>query len=222
MNIPASTPTPTQPSQSDCERATILAYDNLAPHYNEAPKFHPNHMERSVRRLMDNDLHLLEIGCGPGQCIPLFYSLGIHNIVAIDASQNMIKRAKIEYSGVDFRTMNVLELTQHFSPNQFSAFWAYTILMHIDRSHMSNALQQIRSVMQKGAIGAISVPLGSKSFKINLEEDSDRGHGVEGILTVNQWDAESLTPHVTQNGFESIDGLTHVCYPMLFMGVRAI
>ncbi len=96
--------------KKEFENASVVSYYNdLGEKFGLTPA-EKNIIERYIMR----DCSILEIGCGTGRICNNLYDSGYENIFAIDLSNNMIKRAKlnakISNAKVKFKTMSAIKI----------------------------------------------------------------------------------------------------------------
>jgi SAM-dependent methyltransferase len=98
---------------------------------------------------------VLDAGCGSGRDLKNLRTRG-YDVMGIDASAALVELAK-EYSGADCFTMRFEDLS---FANQFDAIWACASLLHIPKTKLIFALQQIRGALVRGGILFASVQCG--------------------------------------------------------------
>lgn len=111
--------------------------------------------ERLVNRLFEKSDSLLELGCGAGRISFGLHELGYENVLAIDYSKQMIKKARhmgklLEYS-VPFRVCDATDL--EFEDSIFDgAIFGFNGLMQIPgASNRRKAFAEIYRVIRPGA-----------------------------------------------------------------------
>ena len=99
-------------------------------------------------------LRILEIGCGQGfHCAMLAQNKSNH-VVGIDISEENISTAKKRYPKVDYRLMDVENLT--FEDQYFDAIYALDVLEHVD--NLNRVIVECNRVLKKGGKFIINVP----------------------------------------------------------------
>ncbi|MEK7650195.1 MAG: class I SAM-dependent methyltransferase [Patescibacteria group bacterium] len=202
------------------ETATIAAYNAIAERYaDEAEPLHADGFIHHFRAGMPPDPLMLDVGCGFGRSIPIFGDMGIRRFVGIDPAEKLVAIGKRYWPAADFRIIGVYDLSSHFPQEHFDAFWACTTLMHIPRHRMREALDAIRNVIKRGALGFISVPAGEQTFQRWV---GNHANEVEPRLTVNQWTLETFRPILAAARLSIIDNLSwQEDGEMLYISVEA-
>ncbi len=90
---------------------------------------------------------VLDIGSGSGRDAKIFTDAGLE-ITCLDASESMIKISKSR--GFNSVLGNFLSLP--FEDKTFNGVWAYTSLLHIHKSEIKKAFEEINRVLVDGGI----------------------------------------------------------------------
>lgn len=102
---------------------------------------------------------ILDIGCAAGLHVPLFLGLGRHtNYHGLDSSQSFLTVAMRRYSHLPF-TLGSITDTSLFTSNQFSGFWANSVLMHIPFAQWDSIFSHIETITTPGSYGYLSLPI---------------------------------------------------------------
>ncbi len=102
---------------------------------------------------------VLEIGTGHGgDAIQLINHYGVDNYIGVDASSGLLEIAKSRNPTADLRLCSIYDLD--FS-NEFDAFWASAVLIHIPKNKLQLALDRLKEAIKTAGIGFISVMEGS-------------------------------------------------------------
>ncbi len=154
------------------------------------------------RSLLAEDPLILDVGCGFGRAVATLETLGITRYIGVDPCAGLIDVARKRNQGKDFRIGNALDLLT-VVPEKCDGFVAAWLLMHIERSHIDQLLQGIRSVMKRGAVGYLISPYGTEE---DVGTHAQMPHLPEGhrVLFV-EWTFETITPHLVKAGFELIE-----------------
>ena len=149
------------------EKITLETYNTTAKQWSEkhaTVDFWEQEME-IFRKLLPSG-KILEIGSGGGRDARELIALG-YAYVGTDISTGLIEMAKKANSHVTFLAQSVYDL-DFPEGTQFDGFWASAVLLHIPKTKINEALQQIRKFMRDGAVGFISLKQGDGE---RLEED---------------------------------------------------
>ena len=115
-----------------------------------------DHLKAAIGTELKN---VLEVNCGTGRDAAFIKSLG-HNIVATDASLQMILEAGLQNPSTDFRQMRFDELTAHFSRGDFDFIFSnFGGLNCIDASGFERFLSDCHELLQpKGKLLLVIMP----------------------------------------------------------------
>lgn len=201
-------------------RKTVACWNALADRYFEEERsLFADRTLLLVREHMVRDPLILDIGCGFGRAIKALREINIKRYIGVDPSHSMIRIAQREYPEHDFRLGNMCDLKKDV-PEKCDAFLACASFMHVPKVLAVQALQSIRSVLQRGAIGFFSIPNGRESRSYTYKNsDGLVPPGYE--LLVESWTLDMLCPIVKRSEFEIIEPTYEDNY-MLFMTVRAV
>jgi len=153
------------------EQKTINYYDQQARQWasehggQEEKSYWEKQMNRFKKLLPFGNI--LEIGSGAGKDAKALLSMG-YEYTGTDASIGLIEVAQTRNPNATFVKEAVEDL--NFSPNSFDGFWTAATLLHIPKNQIDNALQKIKGVCKKGAVGFISLKEGH-----NEKEDTNTG-----------------------------------------------
>jgi len=113
--------------------------------------------EYYIGKLLNNEMSVLDIGCGEGSSTIVFAKL-VRSIVGVDYSDTLIKQA--DYKAVEnskFMIGDVLELDKLFSPSTFDAVISIRCLINIpDTEQQYRGLDNIVSVLKPGGLLLLS------------------------------------------------------------------
>jgi ubiquinone/menaquinone biosynthesis C-methylase UbiE len=107
------------------------------------------------------DMHILDIGCGPGT-ITLDFAKLVPNghVTGIEpAPGDVLTKARDlattqNANNVEFRVGDIFELGEMFGDRKFDIVHVHQVLQHIDRWRVPEALMQMRAVTKPGGIVA--------------------------------------------------------------------
>lgn len=98
---------------------------------------------------------ILDAGCGSGRDTKYFLDHG-HDVVAIDASKEMVKLAK-ELTKIDVKHMTFQELKY---VNEFDAIWSCASLLHIQKSEIPLVFSKFIKALKPEGIWYMSFKMG--------------------------------------------------------------
>jgi ubiquinone/menaquinone biosynthesis C-methylase UbiE len=128
------------------DQKTIDTYNSMALEYDEETI---DFWERFPRTFLDKFIALnpggkvLDIGAGPGRDGLLLQQGGL-DVICLDASEAMVKLS-IE-RGLESVLGDFLDMP--FTDASFDAVWAYTVLLHVPKSEVNKAMQEVRRVLK--------------------------------------------------------------------------
>ena len=131
------------------DQQTIKTYNEMAGEYDDETK---DFWERFPRTIIDKFSELtsgkiLDVGSGPGRDGLILQKHGF-DVVCFDASEEMIKlsmqKGLVSVVG-DFKALP-------FQNGSFDGVWAYTSLLHIGKSEIGRAIEEIKRVLKSDGI----------------------------------------------------------------------
>ena len=141
------------------ELATLASYKLIAEarsSVHDAPEFWRPEFEGFARLLPSG--RVLDVGCGSGRDAGLFIQGG-YVYAGIDLCDEMLNLARRRNPQADFRQMDMYDLK--FSDRSFDGFWAVTSLLHLPKSKVGAALDEIRRVTVRGGTGLVIMKEGA-------------------------------------------------------------
>ena len=142
----------------------------------------PHHME--FLKLMPENGHILDAGCGSGRDAKKFMSLN-YKVTAIDESAEMCRLAS-EYMGMPVKHKRFQEID---CLNEFDGIWASASLLHVPSDEIGDVLNRLKnSLMENGILYA--------SFKYGDFE------GMRNGRFFNDFTEKTATELFEKNGFE--------------------
>ena len=137
-----------------------ISYNNskTVDYYLSLNKFSLFDYERKIIDLFFNKNEvLLDIGCGTGRTTVELFNLGF-NIIGIDFSEAMIKKAKENFPKIDFRSGNILDL-KSFPKNHFgNVLFSFNGFSLLKFSEWKTALLEVCRIMKKDGIFFFTTP----------------------------------------------------------------
>jgi SAM-dependent methyltransferase len=103
---------------------------------------------------------IIDVGCGCGRDARHFASMG-HNVLGIDFSMEMLKRAREDASGAHFLRMDVRDLRRSLVDESVDGAWAHLSLMHLQRCDALDVLGGLRSAARVGGVLFVSLEMGN-------------------------------------------------------------
>lgn len=101
---------------------------------------------------------MLDLGCGPGQTTCFLASVGIQNILGVDLSAGMVKKAKELNPNLQFEAADMLGLP--FDNDRFGSVVAFYAIVHFDTRELKKALSEIYRVLKPGGQFLFSFHIG--------------------------------------------------------------
>lgn len=90
---------------------------------------------------------VLDVGSGPGRDALILQKAGL-DVTCLDASEEMIKRTKEK----GFKSVIADFLDIPFPDNSFDGVWAYTAILHVPKSEVRKAIQEIKRVLKPNGV----------------------------------------------------------------------
>lgn len=112
------------------------------------------HHEEFLKLIPENS-HILDCGCGSGRDAKMFKSLG-YEVTAIDGSSEMCKLAS-EHSGINVKHMQFQEIKFE---NEFDGIWASASLLHVSSAEIEDVLNRLKRSLRENGIFYASFKLG--------------------------------------------------------------
>ncbi len=141
------------------DQQTIKTYNEMAREYDNETK---DFWERFPRTVIDKFSELthgkvLDVGSGPGRDGLILQAHGF-DVICLDASEEMVKLSTqkgLASVGGDFNALP-------FPNGSFNGIWAYTSLLHIKKSEIGNAIEEVKRVLKKDGIFGLGMIEGDK------------------------------------------------------------
>lgn len=145
---------------------------------------------------------VLDLGCGPGHH-SYFFAEKDCDVVGVDLSREMIRRAKSLFPDKKFKKMphfqvgNILEIADVFSPNTFDAIWAAASLLHVEKKDISLVLQSMALITKNNGYIAISLKDGDGEGEL---EDTHYGKKIKRRFSF--WNRQDFSSEAGKYGLE--------------------
>jgi SAM-dependent methyltransferase len=101
--------------------------------------------------------HILEVGCGVGRDTPALIAMG-YDYTGIDVSTGQLALARAANPGATFLQRSLYELD---FPIKFDGFLCLSVLLHIPKARIGEALGALRGSLKPGAVGLITLKEGT-------------------------------------------------------------
>ena len=141
------------------EQLTLQAYNNHAEPWakdHATPGFWSSQLATFKRYLPSGKI--LEVGSGGGRDARILKIEMGYDYVGTDISEALLKQARKAVPCGTFLCQSVYNL--NFPSNSFDGFWASAVLLHIPKSRILEALDNIHRVIRPAGIGFVSIKRG--------------------------------------------------------------
>jgi len=141
------------------DQKTIQTYNQMAKEYDDETI---DFWQRFPRTFFDKFAELvqgkiLDVGSGPGRAGLLLKEKGLE-VICLDASEAMVKLC--EEKGLQSMVGDFISMP--FDGNSFDGAWAYTSLLHIPKTDVSKAFNEIRRTLKDDGILGLGLIEGEK------------------------------------------------------------
>ncbi|MBI5138886.1 MAG: class I SAM-dependent methyltransferase [Candidatus Vogelbacteria bacterium] len=134
----------------------IEAYNKFGDRYDEQTALFweqfPKTFIESFRAGLNTGKDILNIGSGPGRDSLILKMAGF-NVTCLDASESMVEATTTK--GFNSVQADLMELP--FGNSSFDGAWAYTSLLHLPKSKIVHALQEIKRILKPSGILALGM-----------------------------------------------------------------
>jgi len=133
---------------------------------------------------LNQESKILDYGCGYGRLTGKILDKGFSNVIGIDNSNGMIKRAKKELPNLNFQHHN--ERTLGFSDNQFDLVLLFAVLTCIPMGKDQNGLiSELKRVIKPNGLLYVSDLL-INSDQRNIDRYESTEHELYGVFELNE------------------------------------
>lgn len=134
------------------DMSSAALWDELAGH-SDAPDFRLRRL-RAVAEMITPGTHVLDIGVGWGEIIPMIRERAGCSYVGLDFSEEIITRLAAKFPECQFKVGDLSQIS-----DSFDAVLALEVCEHILPSRILNFLRSIKSVLKDDGKLIISVPV---------------------------------------------------------------
>lgn len=146
---------------------------------------------------------LADLGCGPGQTTRFLSDAAVHDIVGIDLSPTMIKKATQLNPHIPFETGNILQLDK---PDQcFGSILAFYTIVHFKPDQLKQFFHESFRLLRKGGQLLISFHIGDEILSV------DEFLGKKATADFYFHNPDEIAGTMTETGYHVID--TMIRYP---------
>lgn len=192
------------PNLLSVEQVTKETYDELATTWTaecNGAGYWTAEMQRFHELLPEGNL--LEIGAGGGRDAKELVALG-YGYTGTDISSGILQEARAFLPSHEFHEKSVYELDS--LDTTFDGFWACAVLLHIPKTRIHEALQQVKSVVRARGIGFISIQDGNNE---GMQTTDIRGEKFERFFAY--WQKGDFEDVLQDNQMNVVD---YMCHPM--------
>ncbi|MGV8907709.1 MAG: DUF480 domain-containing protein [Propionicimonas sp.] len=153
---------------------------------------------------------VVDLGCGPGQIAAFLADQGVE-VHGLDASPQMIARAKANFGDLDFEVRRFDQLVRPRNAAAWGAIVAWYSFVHLAPSELAPTIRTVGATLRPGGVLALAVHLGdgivhaSELFGTPVELDfvtHDRDEVIAAVaqagMVVDEWFERSPVPSEAQ------------------------
>jgi ubiquinone/menaquinone biosynthesis C-methylase UbiE len=145
--------------------------------------------------------HILEIGFGGGREARELTALG-YEYTGVDSSEGLLGMARERYPHLRFLHGSVYHLP--FDNDAFDGFWAAAVLLHLPKTRIGKALDELHRVTKHGGMGAIIMREGDGEGLREREK-----HGVRDVRYFANYTDDEFCAVLARHGFEVVQVQEH-------------
>jgi SAM-dependent methyltransferase len=137
---------------------------NLAPQTIEGFKSREPFFNKIIKNYFpkDNNIKILEIGCGYGSFGYFMQNAGYKNYVGIDGSEEQVSEAK--RLGIDIILGNLVEYLQNLEDDSLDLLIAIDVIEHFTKEELSDLVDDMNRVIKKDGTLITHQPNGESPF----------------------------------------------------------
>ena len=128
-------------------------------------KFDNYHFDKYLKKFIKKlkGKKILDVGCGNGRDLEFFIKKKF-DVIGIDCSYELIKKAKIRFKKLKSRNIKILKMNflqkLDFKNDEFDGIWACASLLHVPKKSITDVLLELKRILKKGGMLFISVKEG--------------------------------------------------------------
>lgn len=149
----------------------------------------PNKAISEFDNLLPNG-RVLEIGAGGSGLVARWFVNNGYDYIGTDISLGMLEQARKNNPGIRLKQISVYDLDFN---EPFDGFWCTSVLLHIPKNRIDEALSAIHRNMKQGAIGIISIKEGDRE----VTEKDGRFHAY--------WLDKDFSERLNSNGYKVLE-----------------
>ena len=157
----------------DFKEATKSVYDTNSHYFDDKFGTYTNNVIleelNEVTRYLPPGGKILDVGSGTGNHALFFKQKGF-DVLCLDISDSMLEKCREK--GLDTIKMDIENIT--LPAKSFDVVWAYTSLLHVPKSNMSNILATLHSLIKDNGLFCISLKEGSTEGFVPFEKGGKR------------------------------------------------
>ena len=140
---------------------------------------------------------LIDLGCGPGQTTMLLKNYGVHDIIGMDLSAEMVAQANGLNPDIEFETGDMLQLK--YTDESFGSAVAFYAIVHFDDAALSKAFTEIYRILKPGGQLLLSYHIGDGM--VHYDNFLDKPVNIDFYM----WQTDKVLAHAQNAGFTTVD-----------------
>lgn len=137
-----------------------------------------------LKSMLSHNARVLDYGCGYGRLTNNISENGYGNVIGIDNSKGMVKKAKTDFPNLDF--MQNTNVTIDFPDNEFDLILLFTVLTCIPlESDQKHLIEEIKRVLKQNGVLYVSDLL-INSDQRNIDRYESANQKPYGIFELNE------------------------------------
>ncbi len=174
------------------DKKTIQTYNKMAKEYDDETV---DFWDRFPRTFFDDFINsvkgkVLDVGSGPGRDGAILKEKGLE-VVCLDASEAMVKLSLAR--GLNSVVGDFMNLP--FPNETFDGAWAYTSLLHVSKTEIDKAFEEIKRVLKRSGILGLGLIEGER-------EEYRESSGVNMPRLFSFYKKEEIENLLAKHGFE--------------------
>lgn len=152
-----------------------------------------------LSNLLPKGASILDVGCGPGFKSAYLASKGF-KVTGFDFSSEMIKIARREFPGIDFKVLDIYNLDT--LKETFDCVFAQAVLLHIPREKVFGIMELMKRKVKPGGLLYVAVKASKNDKKEGILLENDYGYEYERFFSY--FTLEEIEDYFKQLGFKLI------------------